>query len=168
MDRSQKEGLVSHMREELMSSKLVVVTQQLGLSVSESTALRRAMRENGANYKVMKNTLAQIAIKGTTLEGLDKYMSGPTAFAYSKDPIAAAKAAVKFANTNDKLKVVGAILDGRLLSQAEVQALATLPSLDELRSKILCVINTPATQLAVVIKEPATSLVRVIQAKSKA
>ncbi len=168
MDRSQKEGLVSLMREEFQDSKLVVVTQQSGLTVSESTALRRQIREAGAQYKVMKNTLAQIAIKGTTLEGLDKYLSGPTAFAYSKDPIAAAKATVKFASSNDKLKVVGAVLDGKLLSQVEVQALATLPSLDELRAKLLCIFNAPATQLARVIKEPASSLARVVQAKSKA
>jgi len=166
MDRMQKEALVADMRQKLESSTLVVVARQSGLTVDEVTGLRRDMRVAGAEFKVLKNTLAQIAVKGTKLEGLTDMLSGPTALAFSTDPIAAAKIIVGFANKNDKVKVVGACLDGKVLQQAEVNALATLPSLDELRSKIIAVINAPATKLAVLLKEPASRVARVIAAKN--
>lgn len=166
MDRMQKEALVADMRQRLESSSLVVVARQSGLTVDEVTTLRREMRAANAEFKVLKNTLAQIAVKETKLDGLSGMLSGPTALAYSADPVAAAKALVTFANKNDKIKVVGACLDGKVLNEAEVKALATLPSLDELRGKLIAVINAPATKLAILLKEPAARIARVISAKN--
>jgi large subunit ribosomal protein L10 len=166
MDRMQKEALVADMRQRLESSTLVVVARQSGLTVDEVTKLRRDMRTEKAEFKVLKNTLAQIAVKGTKLEGLTGMLTGPTALAYSVDPIAAAKALVTFSNKNDKIKVVGACLDGKVLNEAEVKALATLPSLDELRSKLIAVIGAPATKLAILLKEPAARVARVLAAKN--
>lgn len=166
MDRMQKEALVADMRQRLEASSLVVVARQTGLTVDEVTKLRRDMRAANAEFKVLKNTLAQIAVKGTKLEGLTELLNGPTALAYSVDPVAAAKALVTFANKNDKIEVVGACLDGKVLKQAEVKALATLPSLDELRSKLIAVISAPATKLATLLQEPGARVARVILAKS--
>ena len=165
MDRTQKEQLVSDMRDSLQQASVVIVTQQTGLTVAQATTLRREMREAGAEFKVLKNTLARIAVKDTALEGITSMLVGPTALAYSADPIAAAKVVAKFANSNDKLKIVGGFLNGQTLSEAGVKSLATLPSLDELRSKIIAVISTPATRLAIVSKEPAARVARVLAAK---
>ncbi len=166
MDRMQKEALVSDMRQRLESSTLVVVARQSGLTVDEVTKLRRDMRDVSAEFKVLKNTLAQIAVKGTKLDGLTGMLTGPTVLAYSVDPIAAAKVLVTFSNKNDKIKVVGACLDGKVLNEAEVKALATLPSLDELRGKLVAIISTPATRLAILLKEPAARVARVLAAKN--
>lgn len=166
MDRSQKKELVSSMREALQKAKLVVVTQQHGLTVEQATDLRRRMRDSQAQFKVLKNTLAQIAVKDTALEEMSGLFKGPTALAFSQDPIGAAKAAVKFAETNAKLVIIGGYMDGQILSPASVKALATLPSLDELRSKLIAVISAPATKVAVLLKEPASRVARVIAAKS--
>jgi len=166
MNRMQKEALVADMRQRLEASTLVVVARQSGLTVDEVTGLRRDMRAANAEFKVLKNTLAQIAVKGTKLEGLTEMLVGPTTLAYSVDSVAAAKALVEFANKNDKIQVVGACLDGKVLKLAEVKALATLPSLDVLRSKLIAVISAPATKLAILLKEPAARVARVISAKN--
>jgi large subunit ribosomal protein L10 len=168
MNRTEKHDLVSQMRDVLQGASLVLVTQQSGLTVAEVTNLRRSMRENQAEFKVLKNTLAQIAVKDTALDGLTPLLKGPTALAYSADPIAAAKVIVKFANTNDKLKVVGGYLNGQLLSEASVKALATLPSLDELRGTLIGLIQAPATKLARLAKEPGACVARVLSAKAAA
>lgn len=168
MDRLEKQGLVSEMREILLQAGVVVVTRQVGLTVAEETNLRRRMRESKAEYKVLKNTLAQIAVKDTQLEGITGMLEGPTALSFSVDPIAAARAVVKFANDNDKIKVVGGYMDGRVLSESDVKALATLPSLNELRSKLIAIVLAPATKLAILLKEPGTRVARVISAKSAA
>ncbi|AIK96776.1 50S ribosomal protein L10 [Candidatus Odyssella acanthamoebae] len=165
MNRSEKEQLVSQMREKLVNAKCVVVAHQTGLTVSEVSALRRDMRGAGTEFKVLKNTLAKIAVQGTPLEGLSTILEGPTALAFScQDAIAPAKVAAKFASKNDRLKLVGGYLDGQILDAKGVDALAKLPSLDELRSKILAVINTPATRIALLAKEPATRVARVLNA----
>ncbi len=166
MDRMQKEALVASIRSKLESSSLVVVARQSGLTVEEVTGLRRNMRAANAEFKVLKNTLAQIAVKGTKLEGLTEMLVGPTTLAYSVDSIAAAKTLVEFANKNDKIEVVGACLDGKVLKKAEVKALATLPSLDELRGKLIAIISAPATKLATLLQEPAARVARVISAKN--
>ncbi len=162
----QKEALVASIRSKLESSSLVVVARQSGLTVEEVTGLRRNMRAANAEFKVLKNTLAQIAVKGTKLEGLTEMLVGPTTLAYSVDSIAAAKTLVEFANKNDKIEVVGACLDGKVLKKAEVKALATLPSLDELRGKLIAIISAPATKLATLLQEPAARVARVISAKN--
>lgn len=168
MDRSQKEELVLRTREALEKAAVVIVTRQVGLTVAEVTDLRRQMRESNSEFKVLKNTLAQIAVKGTPLEGITSLLQGPTALAYSTDPLGAAKAAVKFANSNDKFKVIGGYMDGQVLSEASVKALATLPSLDELRGKLVAVLSAPATKLAILLKEPGTRVARVLSAKGAA
>jgi large subunit ribosomal protein L10 len=166
MDRSQKEELVSHMRDTLQQSASVIVARQEGLTVAEATQLRRDMRAAGAEFKVLKNTLAQIVVKGTGLEGIHPYLQGPTALGYSSDPIAAARILSKFADKNNKLSIVAGYLDGQILDAKAVKALANLPSLDELHSKIIGVILAPATKLAILAKEPGTRVVRVLAARS--
>ena len=168
MNRSEKEELVSQVRDALMQAKSVVVTHQTGLTVAEATDLRRQMRAAGAEFKVLKNTLAKIAVAGTPMEGLSSMLEGPTALAYSTvDAVSAAKVASKFANSNTKLKLVGGYLDGHILDANAVDAVAKLPSLDELRSKIIAVIIAPATKLAILAKEPATRVARVISERGR-
>lgn len=164
MDRTQKEELVSALKDSLNESELVVVTQQSGLTVAEVTDLRSKVREAGAQYKVVKNTLARLAVAGTQNEELTSLLNGPTALAYSADPVAAAKAVVNFANDNTKLQVVGGVMNGQFLDAQGVIALSKMPSLDELRGKIVALLTTPATQIARIAKEPAGQLARVIGA----
>ncbi len=165
MDRSQKEELVSHMRDTLQQATSIVVARQTGLTVAEATQLRRDMREAGAEFKVLKNSLAQIAVKGTNLEGISPYFQGPAALGYSQDPVAAARVLSKFADKNDKLLIVGGYLDGQVLDAKAVKALASLPSLNELRSNIIAVISAPATQLAILAKEPARRVAYLLAAR---
>ncbi len=165
MDRSEKEQLVAEVRESLDAASVVIVTQQVGVTVAQATSLRREMRQAGADFKVLKNTLARIAVKDTQVDGILGMLTGPTALAYSQDPIAAAKVVAKFAGANPQLKIVGGYLNGQILNEAGVKALAALPSLDELRAKIIGVILAPATKLAILSKEPATRIARVLAAR---
>ena len=126
--------------------------------MSEITDLRSKIRGSQAQYKVLKNTLAKIVVKDTPLEGMTSLFKGPTALAFSEDPVSAAKATVKFSESNDKLIIVGGYMEGKVLSSEEVKALAKLPSLEELRSKILSVLVAPATRLAVLSKESGAKL----------
>jgi large subunit ribosomal protein L10 len=167
VDRSGKEELVSRLNRTFQSAGLVVVTQQLGLTVAEMTSLRGSMREAGAGFKVTKNRLARLALAGTAYEPLGHLFKGPTAIAFSVDPVAAAKAAVAFAKSNEKLTIVGGALPGQVLDQAAIQALATLPSIDVLRGGIVGLLLAPATKLAVLLKTPAGQIARVLQARSE-
>ncbi len=164
MDRSQKTESVAQLNAVFNEVGVVVITRNLGLSVAQSTDLRAKMRDAGASYKVAKNRLARLALKETQYEGLEDYLSGPTALAYSVDPVAAAKAAVDFAKTNDKLEIVGGSMGGQLLDEAGIKALASMPSLDELRGKLVGLINAPATKIAQVVNAPAAKLARVFGA----
>ena len=164
MDRSQKAESVSALNAVFNEVGLVVVTRNLGLSVKQSTDLRTKMRDAGATYKVAKNRLAKLALKDTQYEGLEEYLSGPTALAWSTDPIAAAKAAVEFAKTNDKLEIVGGAMGSTQLDAAGIKALASMPSLDELRGKIVGLVNAPATKVAQLVNAPAAKLARVFGA----
>lgn len=167
MDRSEKEQLVSTLRDGLLESSLVVVSHQTGLTVAQVSDLRRQMREAGAQFKVAKNTLARLAVAGTENEGITSFLSGPTTLAYSKDPVAAAKISVKFANDNDKFNIVGGILNGKVLGPMDIETLSKLPSIDELRAKIIGIISTPATRVAGIVQAPAGQLARVFSAYSK-
>lgn len=167
MDRSGKEKLVTELQEMLSDAQLVVVTNQNGLTVAEVTDLRRKMRAAGAGFKVAKNWLAQLALKGTKYEGLEKLLKGPTGIAFSTDPIAAAKVAVTYANSNDKLTIMGGSMGTEVLDTAKVKALATLPSINELRSKLIALLQTPATRVATVVQAPAAQLARVFGAYAK-
>jgi large subunit ribosomal protein L10 len=167
VDRSEKEKLVASLHGVLKDASLVVVTQQSGLTVAEVTDLRRRMRAAGASFKVAKNRLTRRALEGTPFQGLGHLFKGPTAIAFSRDPVAAAKVAVEFSGKNEKLKVIGGGLGDKMLDPTAIKALATLPSLPELRAKLLGTIVAPATRLATVIRAPASQLARVIDAKAK-
>lgn len=164
MERNEKEAFVASMRSSLEGSSIVVLTRQSGLTVGEVQSLRSKIREAGASYKVGKNTLTKIALKDTPNESLSEHLKGPTALAFSPDPVAAAKATVDFAKGNSKLEVVCGVLNGQYLDSEAVTALAKLPSLDELRGKIIGVLQAPATKLAGVTQAPAGQLARVFSA----
>lgn len=164
MNRTEKEQLVSELRDVFNTATTVVVTRQSGLSVVESSELRAKMRESGASYRVAKNRLVKIALQGTKFEGLSDNFSGPTAIAYSEDAVAPAKVAVEFSKANDKLQVIGGGMDDKVLSEGEIKALATLPTLDELRGKLVGVLQAPATKVAGVAQAPAGQLARLLNA----
>lgn len=164
MDRARKEELVTELSQSFGDAALVVVTQQSGMTVAESTDLRARMREAGAGYRVTKNRLAKLALAGTTYEQISDLFNGPTAIAFSADPVAAARVAVNYSKENDKLVVIGGAMGDTLLDESAVKALASLPSLDELRGKLVGMLNTPATRVAGVLQAPAGQLARVLGA----
>lgn len=167
MDRAQKQELVTALNKTFADSSVVVVTTQSGLTVAEITDLRRQMRAAGAGFKVAKNRLARRALDGTPFEHLANLFEGPTAIAYSRDPVAAAKIAVEFSNKNEKLKVKGGGLGDKSLDLAGVKALASLPSLPEMRAKLLGTMQAPATKLVGTLAASAASLARVLDARAK-
>jgi large subunit ribosomal protein L10 len=164
MDRAQKKEAVATLKQTFSEANVVVITRNLGLTVAQSTQLRNRMRDAGAAYKVAKNTLALIAVDGTRYAPLSDMLTGPTALATSTDPVAAAKAAVDFAKTNDKLEIVGGAMGDTLLDVNGVKALAELPSLDELRARIVGLVQAPATKIAQLVNAPAAKLARVFGA----
>jgi large subunit ribosomal protein L10 len=164
VDRAQKEATVAGLNQTLGEVNLVVVTQQSGLTVYESMMLRRKVREAGAGFKVTKNRLTRLALEGTKFQALQSLMTGPTALAFSEDPVAAAKVCVEFAKQNEKLTIIGGALGEQLLDVNGVQALAKLPSLDELRAKLVGLVQAPATKVAGVLQAPAGQLARVFSA----
>ena len=164
MDRSQKADSVAQLNAVFNEVGVVVVTRNLGLSVAQSTALRGKVREAGATYKVAKNRLAKLAIKDTSYEGIGEFLTGPTAIATSVDPVAAAKAVVDFAKTTDKIEIVGGAIGSQVLNVEGIKALAALPSLDELRAKLIGLVQAPATKIAQLSTAPAAKLARVFGA----
>ena len=164
MDRNEKAEVVEALRATLSGAEAVVITRNLGLSVAQSTALRNKMREAGASFKVTKNRLAKIALEGTPYSGIGDMLTGPTGLATSTDPVTAAKIVVEFAKTTDKLEIVGGGMGDTVLDVAGVKALAELPSLDELRAKIIGLVQAPATKLAQIAAAPAGQLARVFGA----
>ena len=164
MDRSQKADSVAQLNAVFNEAGVVVITRNLGMSVAQSTDLRTKMREAGASYKVAKNRLARLALNDTDYAGLSDLLTGPTALAYSTDPVAAAKAAVDFAKTTDRIEILGGSMGGQMLDEAGIKALASLPSLDELRAKLVGLVNAPATKIAQVVNAPAAKLARVFGA----
>ena len=164
MDRAQKKVLVESLNQVFQETVLLVVTRQSGLTVAEASDLRRRMRDAGASFKVVKNRLARIALEGTKFQPLGDLFVGPTALAYSQDPVAAARVAVEFVKDNDNLEIVGGSLDSEVLDIDGIKALAALPSLDELRGKIVGLLNAPATRIAGVLQAPAGQVARVVGA----
>ncbi len=164
MDRSQKEEQVASLKQTFEDSEIVVVTHYIGMTMPEMTDLRSRMQQAGASFKVTKNRLTRLALQDTDFESLTDLMTGPTALAYSTDPVAAAKTAVNYSKDNDKLVILGGVLNGQALDVDGVKNLAKLPSLDELRSKLIAMINTPATRIAGVLQAPAAQVARVIGA----
>jgi len=164
MDRAQKAELVAELNSTFAEVGVVVVTRNLGMTVAQSTALRNKMREAGASYKVSKNKLAKIALGGTDYLSLGDMLTGPVGLATSVDPVAAAKVAVDFAKTTDKFVIVGGAMGPTVLNEDGVKALATMPSLDELRAKIVGLLQAPAAKLASITQAPAAQLARVFNA----
>ena len=167
MDRSQKQKVVESLNRTLQSQSIVVVTRQSGLTAGETADLRRKMRAAQASFKVTKNRLARLALKGTKFEHLADLFKGPTAIAGSVDPVAAAKAAFDYASQNNKLEIVGGAMGDKRLDAEAVKFLAKLPSLNELRARIVGMLQTPATRVATVLQAPAAQLARVLNAKAQ-
>ena len=165
MDRAQKQESIETLKGVFADAGAVVVTHYMGLTVAEMTDLRLRLRKEGAAIKVVKNTLALKALDGKLGDKGEKLFTGPVAIAYGPDAVSAAKVAVQFAKENDKLKLVGGVLDQtNVLDENGVKALATLPSLDELRGKLIGLIQAPATKIAGVLQAPAGQLARVFNA----
>jgi large subunit ribosomal protein L10 len=164
MDRSQKAESVAYLNELFNEAGAVVITRNLGLTVAQTTALRTKIREAGATYKVAKNRLAKLAVQDTPYAGIGDLFTGPTAVATSSDPVAAAKVIVDFAKTTDKIEILGGGMGSLVLDADGIKALATMPSLDELRAKLIGLIQAPATKIAQVVTAPAAKLARVFAA----
>jgi large subunit ribosomal protein L10 len=167
VDRAEKQELITALNTAFQDTGVIVVAHYAGLTVAQMTDLRRRMREAGGQVKVAKNRLVKLALRGTPAEGIADLFKGPTCIAYSKDPIAAARIAVKYSKENDKLVILGGAMGTNPLDAKGVQALAELPSLDELRAKIVGLLNAPATKVVRVLNEPGAKLARVVQAKSE-
>jgi large subunit ribosomal protein L10 len=168
VERAQKQQLVESLQQDLSGIACVVVTHQVGMTVAEATQLRRQMRAAGAQFRVTKNRLAKRALDGTPFAGLSPLFTGPTAIAFSLDPVAAAKIAVEYANRNVKLTIIGGGLAGQVMDADGVKQLASLPSLDELRGKLIGLVLAPATRIAGVLQAPAGQLARVLAAYAEA
>ena len=159
--------MVEGLQKDLSGTSCVVVTHQSGLSVAEATLLRQQVRNAGASFRVTKNRLAKRALDGTPFEPLSSLFTGPTAIAFSDDPVAAAKSVVAYANRNSKLTIIGGGLAGRRMDAAEVRELASLPSLHELRSKLIGLLQAPAARLARVLQAPAGQVARLLAAHAE-
>ncbi len=167
MDRTEKREFVASLATVFAETSFVLVAQNKGLTVADVSELRRRMRAAGASYKVAKNRLATLALEGTRFDGVKPLLKGPTALAWSTDPVAVAKTAVEFAKTNDKFVVLGGALGTQTLNADGVKALAELPSLETLRAQLLGLIQTPATRIAGILQAPGGQVARVLSAYAK-
>ncbi len=152
MKREEKQQVISEMKDVFNSSALVVVAINNGITMAETTELRRNVLHDGANYRVVKNRLAKLALAGTPCEAMADLLVGPTALAYSSDEISAAKAVCKLAKASDKYEIAGGIMNGKFIDAKAVNEIASLPSLDELRGKLIGLLQAPGAQLARVTK----------------
>ena len=167
MKRSDKNDFVQNLKEELKNSSSVVVAHYAGLSVSETDNLRKEMRSNGAKFKVTKNRLTKIALTGTPYESIEDLFTGPTAIAYSSDPVAPARVSVEFEKKFENFKILGGSYGGEKIDNAKINFLATLPSLDQIRAKLLGLLNAPAQKIASITQAPGGQLARLINARSE-
>ena len=164
MDRAAKSELVASLGEVFKATKVVVVAHYSGLTVGQMQTLRRQMKQAGASVKVAKNRLAKIALEGSDVASIAPLLKGPTLIAFSGDPIAAPKVAVEFAKGHEQFVILGGAMGTTTLDPNGVKALAALPSLDELRAKIVGLVVAPATKIAQVVNAPAAKVARVVQA----
>lgn len=164
MDRAGKEAALETLKGVFDESGVVVVTHYSGLTVAEMTGLRSKLREQGGHLKVIKNRLAKIALDGKGGDAAQSLFQGPVAIAFSPDPVAASKVVADYSKENEKLVLIGGIMDETVLDANGVQALAKLPSLDQLRGKLIGLIQAPATKVAGVVQAPASQLARVLKA----
>lgn len=152
MNRDEKKQLLEDLHELFNKSEILVVSHYKGLTVTEVSELRNAIRKAGAGFRVTKNRITKLALKDTKFESLADLFKGPTAVAFANDPVSACKACVEFAKNNEKLIIVGGAMGAESLTIAEINRLATIPSMDELRAKIIGLLQAPAAQLARVTK----------------
>jgi large subunit ribosomal protein L10 len=167
MKRSEKQNLIESTTAKLKKAGIALVVHNKGLTVAEMTALRAKMREAGAEFKVTKNRLTKIAAKDTPYEQIANLFKGPAAVATASDPVGVAKGLVDFAKTNERLVIIGGAYGQQMLDVKAIEALAKLPSLNELRAKIVGMLQTPATRIACVLQAPGGQVARVIAAKAK-
>jgi large subunit ribosomal protein L10 len=167
VERAAKRELVTTLSDVFSNTSVVVVAHYSGLTVADMQKLRAQMKQAGATVKVAKNRIAKIALDGTDVASISDLLKGPTLLCYSDDPVAAPKVAVAFAKTNDKLVILGGAMGTTALDADRVKALASMPSLDELRAKIVGLVNAPATKIAQVVNAPAAKLARVFGAYAK-
>jgi large subunit ribosomal protein L10 len=165
VDRAQKRQLVTTLNDAWKSAGVIVVAHYKGMTVAQMTDFRKRMKEAGGAVKVAKNKLAKLALKDTEVETVSDLLNGQTCIAYSDDPISAARVSVKYAKENEKLVILGGAMGKTRLDTSGVQALADLPSLDELRAKLLGLFKAPAEKLVRTLNEPAAKLTRVMQAR---
>ena len=164
MDRAEKKELVTALNALFKDANVVVVAHYSGLTVAQMQTLRRQMKQAGAAVKVAKNRLAKIALDGTDVAAIAPLLKGPTVLAYSGDPVAAPKVAVNFAKAHERFVILGGAMGKTTLNPDGVKALAALPSLDELRAKLVGLVQAPATKIAQLVNAPAAKLARVVQA----
>jgi large subunit ribosomal protein L10 len=165
--RSDKNNFVQNLKDELKGSTSVIVAHYDGLSVSETDSLRKEMRDNGAKFKVTKNRLTKIALADTPYESIADLFAGPTAIAYSSDPVAPAKVSVIFEKKLENFKIIGGSYDGKKIDKDKINFLASLPSLDQIRGILLGLLNAPAQKIASVVQAPAGQLARLVNARSE-
>ncbi len=166
MKRSDKKDFVSKLKDEFSNSSSVIVAEYSGLTVDESESLRKEMRANGAKFKVTKNRLTKLAILDTQFKDISDLFKGPTAIAYSTDPVAPAKVAVSFEKKFEKFKIIGGAYNGQKIDKDKIDFLAKLPSLDELRAKLIGLISAPAQKIASIAIEPSAQIARLLSSKS--
>jgi large subunit ribosomal protein L10 len=167
VDRTQKAEVIGALNEEFNKAGVVVVARYQGMTVADMSKLRSQMRAVGASFKVSKNRLAKRAAEGTMAKPIEDLLKGPTGIAFSVDPIAAPKVAYEYAKTNNKFVILGGVVGTQFLDAKGVEALASLPSLDELRARIAGMLKQPATKVASVLQAPAGQLARVLGAYAK-
>ena len=167
MKRSDKNDFVQKLKEDLKNSSSVIVAHYTGLSVAQTDNLRKEMRSNGAKFKVTKNRLTKIALTGTPYESIEDLFTGPTAIAYSSDPVAPARVSVEFEKKFENFKILGGSYEGEKIDNAKINFLATLPSLDQIRAKLLGLLNAPAQKIASIAQAPGGQLARLINARSE-
>ena len=166
MSKEAKKNYVEEMKKNFTDNESVMIAQYQGLNVNELDTLRKELRDKGIIFKITKNRITKIAIKETTKKRFRKIFTGPTAAAISSDPISTAKILTKFSKNNDKLKIIAGFMDGKVLDEKEVSVIATLPSLEEARAKIVGILATPAQKLVSILLAPGSKIANLARAKS--
>ena len=167
MNKQKKIAYVEEMKKIFSSNEAVMIAHYQGLTVNELDKIRNEMRENGIFFKVTKNRITKLALKETKYKDLDKFFSGPTAAAVSSDPIMSAKILAKYAKSNSALKIVAGYMDGKVLEAKDVAQIATLPTLDEARAKIVGILSAPAQKILSILLAPGSKIAILAHAKSK-
>ena len=166
MNKEQKQNYITEMTSQFENSKAIMVTHYQGLTMVQLDELRAKMREHGIIFKITKNRITKLALKETPKKDLEKYFNGPTAAAISSDPISSAKILTKFSKSNNKLKIIAGFMDGKVLDEKQVSVIATLPSLEEARAKIVGILASPAQKLISILLAPGSKIANLARAKS--